>query len=58
MNEVKRGRTDLDTTVNPGTEPDERLAAVLAGKLDADPHLSARKLAHSLGLQDQRSVGT
>jgi AraC-like DNA-binding protein len=50
INEVKRGRTDLNTVASPGREPDEGLAAVIAGKLDADPHLSARKLAHSLGI--------
>jgi hypothetical protein len=41
---------------SPGREPDESLAAVVAGKLDADPHFSARKLAQSLGLQFQRSA--
>jgi hypothetical protein len=50
INEVKRGRTDLNTVASPGSAPDERLAAVIAGKLDADPHLSARKLAHSPGI--------
>jgi hypothetical protein len=50
MNEVKRGRMDLDTVASPGREPDESLATVIAGKLDADPHFSARKLAQSLGI--------
>jgi hypothetical protein len=33
-----------------GRELDEGLAAVIAGKLDADPQLSARRLAHSFGI--------
>jgi hypothetical protein len=41
INEVKRRITDLNTVTSPGREPDEGLAAVIAGKLDADPHLSA-----------------
>jgi transposase len=47
INEVKRGRTYLNTVASPGRKPDEGLAAGIAGKLDADPHLSARKLASS-----------
>jgi predicted transcriptional regulator len=35
---------------SPEREPDESLAAVIAGKLDADHHFSARKLAQSLGI--------
>jgi AraC-like DNA-binding protein len=50
INEVKRGRTDLNTVASPGKEHDEGLAAVIDGKLDADPQLSARRLAHSLGI--------
>jgi hypothetical protein len=50
INEVERGRTDLNTVASPGREPDESLAAVIAGKLDADPHVSAGKLAQSLGI--------
>jgi predicted transcriptional regulator len=50
INEVKRGRTDLNTIASHGREPDESLAAVIAGKLDADPHFSDRKLAQSLGI--------
>jgi hypothetical protein len=50
INEVKRGRTDLNTVASRGREPGEDLAVVIAGKLDADPHLSARKLAHSRGI--------
>jgi hypothetical protein len=45
-----RGRTDLNSLTSPGKEPDEGLAAVIAGKLDADPHLLAGKLAQSLGI--------
>jgi hypothetical protein len=45
INEVKQGRTDLDTIASPGREPDESLAAVIASKLDVDLHFSARKLA-------------
>jgi hypothetical protein len=48
INEVKRGRTDLNTIASPGRGPDESLAAVIAGKLDADPHFSVRKLTQSL----------
>jgi hypothetical protein len=43
--EVKRGRMDLNTIASPGKEPDGAVAAVIAGKLNADPHLSAQKLA-------------
>jgi hypothetical protein len=43
INEVQRGKTDLNTVASPGREPDEGLAAVIAGKLDADPHLSDQK---------------
>jgi hypothetical protein len=50
VNEVKRGRTDPNVIASPGREPDEGLAAIIAGKLDADPHLSARKLVQSLGI--------
>jgi hypothetical protein len=50
INEAKRARTDLSTIASPGREPDESLAAVIAGKLDTDPHFSARKLAQSLGI--------
>jgi hypothetical protein len=50
INEVKRGKADLNIVASPGGEPDEGLAIVIAGKLDADPHLSARKPAHSLGI--------
>jgi hypothetical protein len=49
-NEAKRGRTDLNRITGPGREPDESFAAAIAGKLDADPHFSARKLAQSLGI--------
>jgi hypothetical protein len=38
INEVKRRRTGLDIMASPEREPDESLAAVIAGKLDADPH--------------------
>jgi hypothetical protein len=50
INEVERGRMDLSTVASHGREPDESLAAVIAGQLDADPHFSARKLAQSLGI--------
>jgi histone-lysine N-methyltransferase SETMAR len=50
INEVERGTTDLNPVASPGREPDESLTAVIAGKLDADPHFSARKLAQSLGI--------
>jgi hypothetical protein len=33
-----------------GREPDEGHASVTAAKLDVDPHLSARRLAQSLGI--------
>jgi hypothetical protein len=50
INEVKQGRTDLKTITGPGRKHDEGLATVIVGKLDANPHLSARKLAQPLGL--------
>jgi transposase len=45
INKVKRGRADLNAIASPGREPRESLTAVIAGKLDAEPHFSARKLA-------------
>jgi hypothetical protein len=48
--EAKRERTDFNPIASPGREPDEGLAAVIADDLDADPHLSARKFAQSLGI--------
>jgi hypothetical protein len=53
IKEVKRGRTGLNTIASPGRELGETLAAVITGKLEADPHFSTRKLAQSLGLQLQ-----
>jgi hypothetical protein len=52
INEARRGTIDLSTITNPGRQPDEGLAVIIAGKIDADPHpsLSARKLAHSFGI--------
>jgi DNA-binding transcriptional ArsR family regulator len=50
INEIKRGRTDSNNSASPEREPDEGLAGVIAAKLDADPHLSARKLAQPLGI--------
>jgi hypothetical protein len=41
---------DLNTIASAEREPDETLAALIAGRLDADPHFSARKLAQSLGI--------
>jgi hypothetical protein len=48
INEIKGGRTDLNNIAGPGRKPDEGLASVISARLDADPHLSARKLAQSL----------
>jgi hypothetical protein len=48
--EVKRGRTDLSNIGSPGRTPDEGLAGVIATRHERDPHLSARKLAQSLGI--------
>jgi hypothetical protein len=50
INKVKRWKTDLNTIAGPARDRDDGLAGVIAGKLDADSHLSARKLAHSLGI--------
>jgi hypothetical protein len=50
ISEAKQGRTDLNNSASPGREPDEGLAAVIAPKIDADRHLSARRLAQSLGI--------
>jgi hypothetical protein len=44
------GRTDRNTIATPGKEPDDALAVVIAGKFDANPHLSTQKLAQSLGI--------
>jgi hypothetical protein len=46
----KAEKTDLNTIASPGREPDGDLAAAIAGKLDADLHHSAMKLAQSLGI--------
>jgi hypothetical protein len=50
INEVKRGRSDLNNIASLGREADEGLAGVIAAKLDAEPDLLARKLAQSLGI--------
>jgi AraC-like DNA-binding protein len=46
----KAGRTDLSTIASSGRDFDEGLAAVIAGKLDSNSHLSVKKLAQSLGI--------
>jgi hypothetical protein len=48
--EVKQGKTDLNNNANSGRGPDEDFASAIAVKLDAYPHLLARKLAQSLGI--------
>jgi hypothetical protein len=48
INQIKRGRIDLNNIASPGREPDECLAGVIAAKRDANPHLSERQLAQSL----------
>jgi hypothetical protein len=48
VNEVKRGTTDLNINARPGRGPDEGITAVIAGKLDTDPHFLTRKLAQSM----------
>jgi predicted transcriptional regulator len=50
ISEVKWGRTDLINRASPGREPDEGLAALIAPKIDAERHLSGRRLAQSLGI--------
>jgi hypothetical protein len=50
INELKLGRTDINTTTSPERDPGEDFTAVIAGKIDANPRLSARKLAQSLGI--------
>jgi hypothetical protein len=57
INEIKRGRTDINNIASPGREPNEGLAGVIAAKLDADPNLSAQSSASLCGLGLQRSVG-
>jgi hypothetical protein len=47
INEINPGRTDLNNIALSGRELHEALAGVIAAKLDADPHLSARKRAQS-----------
>jgi hypothetical protein len=48
INEIRRGRTDLNNIAGPGGERDAGLAGVIAAKRYADAHLLARKLAQSL----------
>jgi hypothetical protein len=50
MNEVKRGRTYPSTIASPERESNEGFAAFIAGKLNADPHVSTRNLTHSVGI--------
>jgi hypothetical protein len=50
INGIKRGRRDLNIIASPERRPDEGFAAVIAGKLDANLHLSAKKYAQSLGI--------
>jgi histone-lysine N-methyltransferase SETMAR len=50
LRKVRLGETDLSDRGHPGRTPDESLAAVIAAKHERDRHLSARKLAKSLGI--------
>ena len=50
VRDIKGGRTDLETISSPGRTPDEGLADVIRKRIDEDPHLSARKIAQSLGI--------
>jgi hypothetical protein len=49
VRDIKGGRTNLETISNPGRTPDERLAGAIRKRIDGYPHLSARKIAQSLG---------
>jgi hypothetical protein len=46
----KGGRTDLETIASRGRTPDGGLSEVIRHRIEADPHLSARKIAHSVGI--------
>jgi hypothetical protein len=50
IRDIKQGRMDLETISSPGQTPGEGLSEVMRHKIEADPHLSARKIAHSLGI--------
>jgi hypothetical protein len=54
INEIKRGKTDFNNSASRGRGPDEDFAGVIPAKLNADPHLPARKLAQSLRIADSR----
>jgi histone-lysine N-methyltransferase SETMAR len=48
--QVRLGREELSDLEHPGRTPDEGLAGVIAARHEKDRHLSARKLAKSLGI--------
>jgi hypothetical protein len=50
IRDIKGVRTDLETIGSPGRTPDEGLSEVIRHRIEADPHISARKIAHSLGI--------
>jgi hypothetical protein len=41
---------DLETFSSPGKTPGEGLSDVNRHRIEADPHLATRKIAHSLGI--------
>jgi hypothetical protein len=47
---IKYGRTYLNNIASPGREPEVTLVAGIAPRIDADPHLSARRLIQSMGI--------
>jgi hypothetical protein len=48
--DIKQRRMDLETISSPGKTPGEGLSEVMRHRIEAGPHLSARKIAHSLGI--------
>jgi hypothetical protein len=52
LRDIKGGRTDLEMISRPGRTrtSDKGLADVIRKRIGEDPHLSARRLAHSLSL--------
>jgi hypothetical protein len=50
IRDIKEGRMELETISGPGKTPGEHLSEVMRHKIKADRHLSARKIAHSLGI--------
>jgi hypothetical protein len=56
VGEVRRGREDLSDEERVGRLPTAGLDEILAHRLNRDPHITARRLAASLGISPQKVI--